>query len=47
MVESDTEELRGFTTGTHLTGLAHTMVTLGNIVAQWARNTPGVDPQRV
>jgi len=47
MLACDPEEMRGFETGTLLAEIAQTVVSLGDIVAQWARDPPGVDPQRL
>ena len=47
MSACDPEEMRGFEMGTLSAEIAQTVVCLGDIVAQWARDTPGVDPQRL
>ena len=47
VVACDPGELRGYTTGTLMAGLCHTVVSLGDSVAQWARDNPGVPPHQV
>jgi len=47
MVACDPEELCGFTTGTILAGFTHTVMSLCDTVTRLARNTHGVDPQRL
>jgi len=47
MVACDPGEVRGNTTGTLVTGLCHTVVSLGDLIAQWARDHPGVPPCHV
>lgn len=47
MLACDPKQLRDFTTGTLLTGLAHTVYNLGDTNSQQAQKTPGVDLQRV
>ena len=38
----DPGELGGYTTGTLVTGLCPTVVSLGDSISQWARDHPGV-----
>jgi len=38
-------ELRGYTTRTLMTGICHTVVFLGDSIALWARDHPGVPPR--
>jgi len=45
VVAYDPLELRGYTTGTLVTGLWHTVVSLGDSIAQWARDHPGARPR--
>ena len=45
VVACDPGELRGYTMGTLVTGLSHTVVSLGDSIAQWARDHPGVPPR--
>jgi len=40
-------ELRGYTTGTLMAGLCDTVVSLGDSIGQWARDTPEVPPRQV
>jgi len=47
VVACDPGELRGYMTGTLMAGLCHTVVSLGDSVAQWARDNPGVPPHQV
>jgi len=47
VVACDPGELRGSTTRTLMAGLCHTVVSLGDSVAQWARDNAGVPPQQV
>jgi len=47
VVACDPGELRGCTTGTLMAGLCHTVVSLGDSVAQWARDNAGIPPQQV
>jgi len=47
VVACDPGELRGYTTGTLVTGLCHTVVSLGDSIAQWARDHPGVPPRHL
>jgi len=47
VVACDPGELRGYITGTLVAGLCHTVVSLGNSIAQWARDHPGVPPRDV
>ena len=47
VVACDPGELRGYTTGTLMAGLCHTVVSLGDSVAQWARDNPRVPPHQV
>ena len=47
VVACDPGELRGYTTGTLMAGLCHTVVSLGDSTAQWARDNAGVPPQQV
>ena len=47
VVACDPGELRGCTTGTLMAGLCHTVVSLGDSIAQWARDNAGVPPQQV
>jgi len=42
VVSCDPEELRGYTTGTLVAGLSHTVVSLGDLIAQWACDHPKV-----
>ena len=46
-IPDDPGELRGYTTGTLMAGLCHTVVSLGNSVAQRARDNAGIPPQQV
>jgi len=46
-VACDLEELRGYTTGTLMAGLCHTVVSLGDSIAQWALDNAGVPPHQV
>ena len=41
----DIKELRGYTTGTLVTGLCHTMASLGDWISQCANEHPGVSPR--
>jgi len=47
VVACDPGELRGYTTGTLVAGLSHTVVSLGDSIAQWARDHPGVPPRHL
>jgi len=47
VVACDPRKLRGYTTGTLVTGLSHTVVSLGDSIAQWARDHPGVPPRHL
>jgi len=47
VVACDPKELRGYTTGTLVTGLCHTVVSLGDSIAQSARNHPRVPPRHL
>ena len=47
VVACDPGELRGYTTRTLMAGLCHTVVSLGDSVAQWARDNAGLPPQKV
>jgi len=47
VVACDPCELRGYTTGTLMAALSHTVVSLGDSIAQWARDNAGVPPQKV
>jgi len=47
VVSCDPGELRGYTTGTLMAGLCHTVVSLGDSIAQWARDNAGVPPHQV
>ena len=47
VVACDPGELRGYTTGTLLTDFSHTAVSLGDLIAQWARDHPGVPPRHL
>ena len=47
VVACDPGELRGYTTGTLMAGLRHTVVSLGDSISQWARDNAGVPPQKV
>jgi len=47
VVACEPSELRGYTTGTLMAGLCHTVVSLGDSIAQWARDNAGVPPQQV
>jgi len=47
VVACDPGELRGYTTGTLMAGLCHTIVPLGDSIAQRARINPGVPSQQV
>jgi len=47
VVACDPGELCGYTTGTLMAGLCHTVVSLGDSIAQWARENAGVPPQQV
>ena len=40
-------ELRGYTTGTFMASVCHTVVSLGDSVAQWARDKAGILPQKL
>lgn len=42
----DSRKLRGDTTGTLMAGLCHTVVSLGDVIGQWARENPGVLPHQ-
>jgi len=42
VVACDPGKLRGYTTGTLVAGLSHTVVSLGDSTAQWARDHPRV-----
>jgi len=44
IVACDPGELRGYTTRTLMAGLCRTMISLGDSIAQWARENPGVPP---
>ena len=44
MLACDPKEMRGFETGTLLAEIAQTVVSLGDIVAQWARDAPLAHP---
>jgi len=46
-VACDPREFRGYTTGTLVTGLCHTVVSLGDSIAQCARDHPGVLPRHL
>jgi len=43
----DPRELRGYTTGTLMAGLCHTVVSHGDPIGQWARDNPGVPPRQL
>jgi len=45
VVACDPGELRGYITGTLVTVLCHTVVSLGDSSAQWAHENPGVPPR--
>jgi len=47
VVACDPGKLRGYTTGTLMAGVCHTVVSLGDSVAQWARDNAGIPPQQV
>jgi len=47
VVAYDPGELRGYTTGTLMAGLCHTVVSLGDSIAQWALDNAGVPPHQV
>ena len=47
VVACDPGELRGYTTGTLMAGLCHTVVSLTASIGQWARDGPGVPPRQV
>jgi len=47
VVACDPGELRGYTTGTLVAGLSHTVVSLGELIAQWARDHPEVPPRHL
>ena len=47
VVACDPGELRGYTTGTLMAGLCHTVVSLGESIKQWARGNPRVPPRQV
>jgi len=47
VVHCDPGELRGYTTGTLIAGLCHTVVSLGDSIAQWALDNAGIPPQQV
>jgi len=47
IVACDPGELRGYTTGTLVAGLSHTVVSLGGSTAQWARDHPEVPPRHL
>ena len=47
VVACDPGELRGYTTGTLMAGLCHTVVSLSESIGQWARDNPGVPPRQV
>jgi len=47
VVACDPAELRGNKTGTLMAGLCHTVVSLGDSIAQWARDNAGVPPHQV
>jgi len=47
VVACDPGERRGSTTGTLMACLCHTVVSLGDSIAQWARDNAGVPPQQV
>ena len=47
VVACDPGELRGYTTGTLIVGLCRTVVSLGDSIAQWARDNAGMPPQQV
>jgi len=47
VVACDPSELRGYTTGTLMAGLCHTVVSLWDMIAKWARDNAGVPPQQV
>jgi len=47
VVACDPGELRGYTTRTLMAGLCHTVVSLGDSVAQWSRDNAGIPPQQV
>jgi len=46
-VACDPGELRGCMTGTLMAGMCHTVVSLGDSIAQWARDNAGGPPQHV
>jgi len=47
IVACDPGELHGYTMGTLVTGLSHTVVSFGDSIAQWARDHPGVSPHHL
>ena len=47
VVACDPGELRGYATGTLMACLCHTVVSLGESIAQWARDSAGVPPHQV
>lgn len=42
VVDCDPWELRGYATGTLVANLCHTVVSLGDLIRQWAHDSPGV-----
>ena len=46
VVACDPGRLRGYTTGTLMAGLCHTVVSHGDPIGQWARDNPGVPPRQ-
>ena len=47
VVACDPGELRSYTTATLMAGLCHIVVSLGDPIAQWVRDNPGVLPHQV
>jgi len=47
VVACDPGDLRRYTTGTLMACLCHTVVSLGDSVAQWARDNAGIPPQKL
>jgi len=46
VVACDPGELRGYTTGTLMAGLCHTVVSLEELIAQWARGNAESRPSK-